>query len=304
MHLLLHTEARVKVLRAVGHSADIQWLKAINTDTYTLVVRKFHPAYICLVARLLRTNIGEELLIGRLLIEAQECRFAPIRIVLPRATTIELEILVVGGENHTHTEAGQFGNILAITLPLHLDLQRAIGTEGVDGGVVRWGINEVVVATHDNSIFVLLNLCAQGLTAVGAPYIGGALKTLAPVVVGGCTPEPRLRHLRHKISATRHEALQATIRDVEEHACIASKGCQPVLALLNLDFTLRKSLLEAVGLKHKLLLGSDMSLVEHAVEVYGILGVASHHGECPFGKRVIGGVVDSDIYALARRATR
>ena len=157
---------------------------------------------------------------------------------------------------------------------------------------------------HDNSIFVLLNLCAQGLTAVGAPYIGGALKTLAPVVVGGCTPEPRLRHLRHKISATRHEALQATIRGVEEHARLASKGCQPVLALLNLDFTLRKSLLEAVGLKHKLLLGSDMSLVEHAVEVYGILDVASHNGECPFGIRVIGRVVDSDIYATTRRATR
>ena len=73
MHLLLHSEARVKVLRTVGHSADIKWLKAINTDTYTLVVRKLYPADICLVARLLRTNIGEELLIGRLLIEAQEC---------------------------------------------------------------------------------------------------------------------------------------------------------------------------------------------------------------------------------------
>ena len=72
VHLFLSAKTRVKILGTIGHSTHTQRLKTLNTYTNTIIICELQPSHIGLIARLLRTDIGEELLVGRLAIDAKE----------------------------------------------------------------------------------------------------------------------------------------------------------------------------------------------------------------------------------------
>ena len=73
-----------------------------DTETKTIVVGLFPPAYVAFGTRFLRTDIGIKLLVGRLFVNANVLRKLAVGVVLDRAAAVKLAHLHVVRQLHHH----------------------------------------------------------------------------------------------------------------------------------------------------------------------------------------------------------
>ena len=102
--VLLHSF--VEILYIIMYSGGIERIKVTcHLESPTIPVSLFPPSHVTLCTGFLRTDIGEELLIGSLSVDTYAHAFLPVTVVLHGATTVVLALIERVGELGHETEA-------------------------------------------------------------------------------------------------------------------------------------------------------------------------------------------------------
>lgn len=191
----------VKLVDVVMQGRGIKWLISLYAESETACVGLLPPAHVALGARILRTDVGEKLLVGRLTVDAYGHALLAVGIVFDGAAAEVAAVLHVVGQLHDEPvaeEVGRFGR--CVGRYVHGDEHLAHGADGVAQGEPGLYLRQVVDGCDECHVFpalvahgresrqlhlrmvpdseFLVHICPHVVVGHGAPEVGSQRSAL------------------------------------------------------------------------------------------------------------------------------
>ena len=166
---------------------------AMNKHSETILRGLLPPTNVSLVARLLRTDIGIELLVGGLHVLAYALGLVAVGIVLDGTSAVELRLVHVVRQLHHHAEAKHVGQLGAVGLHGLSHLDASIDINDIRQGKLNTTILDAIRHIHMGFTVTLASTDVQDHQLGRAPEGIIVVHVSTHVIIRNGSPEERLQ---------------------------------------------------------------------------------------------------------------